>query len=175
MIAEQLDDLWLDRMPSNWKRSRIRNVAALSPNFSQTRPASDEPCSVVPMELLSTDGAIDVSNQQPMEDISTGLPLFEKGDVLFAKITPCMENGKGAFVRHLPTRYAFGSTEFHVLRAGNKVDGQFLYYATFNPVYRAYAAENMVGAAGQKRVSSRFLKDTRLFLPPLPEQSKRGL
>ncbi|MDO8354862.1 MAG: restriction endonuclease subunit S [Nitrospirota bacterium] len=122
------------------------------------------------MELLSSDGVIDVSIQQPLEEISTGLPLFEKGDVLFAKITPCMENGKGAFVRELPTRYAFGSTEFHVLRAGNKVDGQFLYYATFNPVYRAYAAENMVGAAGQKRVSSRFLKDTRLFLPPLPEQ-----
>ena len=165
-------DLWLDRMPRDWKRSRIRNVAALSPNYSQTRPAPDELCTVVPMELLSNDGAIDVSNQQPIEDISTGLPLFERGDVIFAKITPCMENGKGAFVRHLPTRYAFGSTEFHVLRAGNKVDGQFLYYATFNPVYRAYAAENMVGAAGQKRVSSRFLKDTRLFLPPLPEQQR---
>lgn len=172
MIAEQPDDLWLGRMPSDWKRSRIRNVATLSPNYSQTRPASNESCTVVPMELLSEDGEIDVSDQQPLEDISTGLPLFEKGDVLFAKITPCMENGKGAFVRQLPTRYAFGSTEFHVLRPGSKVDGQFLYYATFNPVYRAYAAENMVGAAGQKRVSSRFLKDTRLCLPPFPEQQR---
>ena len=172
MIAEQLDDLWLDRMPSDWKRSRIRNVATLSPKYSQTQPAYDELCTVVPMEMLSSDGVVDVSNQQPLEDISTGLPLFKQGDVLFAKITPCMENGKGAFVCKLPTRYAFGSTEFHVLRAGNKVDGQFLYYATFNPVYRAYAAENMVGAAGQKRVSSRFLKDTRLFLPPLPEQQR---
>ena len=172
MIAEQIDDLWLDAMPHDWSRSRIRNVATLSPNYSQTWPALDEPCTVVPMELLSSDGVIDVSIQQPLEEISTGLPLFEKGDVLFAKITPCMENGKGAFVRQLPTRYAFGSTELHVLRAGNKVDGQFLYYATFNPVYRAYAAENMVGAAGQKRVSSRFLKDTRLFLPPLPEQQR---
>ncbi len=172
MNASSLNDLWLHEMPHEWQRSRIRNVAALSPNYSQTRPASDEPCTVVPMELLSNDGAIDVTNQQPFEDISTGLPVFEEGDVLFAKITPCMENGKGAFVRQLPTRYAFGSTEFHVLRAGKKVDGQFLYYATFNPVYRAYAAENMVGAAGQKRVSSRFLKDTRLFLPSLPEQQR---
>ena len=98
-------DLWLDRMPSDWRRSRIRNLAALSPNYSSTRPASDEMCTVVPMELLSDDGAIDLSNQQPLEDISTGLPLFEQGDVLFAKITPCMENGKGAFVRQLPTRY----------------------------------------------------------------------
>jgi len=124
------------------------------------------------MELVSDDGAIDVSTHHLPEDVSSGLTLFEKGDVLFAKITPCMENGKGAFVRQLPTRYAFGSTEFHVLRPGEKVDGQFLYYATFNPIYRAYAAENMVGAAGQKRVSSRFLKDTRLFLPPLVEQQR---
>jgi len=124
------------------------------------------------MELLSDDGAIDVSNQQSLDEVTSGLTLFEEGDVLFAKITPCMENGKGAFVRELPTRYAFGSTEFHVLRPSKKIDGTFLYYATFNPIYRAYAAENMVGAAGQKRVSSRFVKDTRLFLPLLPEQQR---
>lgn len=122
------------------------------------------------MELLSDDGLIDVAQQQPFEDVPSGLTLFEQGDVLFAKITPCMENGKGAFVEWLPTRYAFGSTEFHVLRPSPKVNGKFLYYATFNPVYRDYAAENMTGAAGQKRVSSRFLKDSRLFLPSLEEQ-----
>ncbi len=172
MSAVESNNVWLAKMPSDWQRNRIRNVAALSPSYSETVPASDEPCTVVPMELLSGDGAIDVTNQQPLDEVTSGLTLFEEGDVLFAKITPCMENGKGAFVRELPTRYAFGSTEFHVLRPSKKIDGIFLYYATFNPIYRAYAAENMVGAAGQKRVSSRFLKDTRLFLPPLPEQQR---
>lgn len=124
------------------------------------------------MELLSDAGQIDVSSLLPFEDVTGGLTLFEVGDVLFAKITPCMENGKGAYVANLPTRYAFGSTEFHVLRPSYAVDGRFLYYYTFNPVFRSYAAENMSGAAGQKRVSSRFLKDTRLFLPPLPEQKR---
>ena len=172
MSTVESNDIWLGKMPSDWQRSRLRNVAALSPGYSATVPVSDEPCTVVPMELLSGDGAIDVTNQQPLDEITSGLTLFEEGDVLFAKITPCMENGKGAFVRELPTRYAFGSTEFHVLRPSKKIDGPFLYYATFNPIYRAYAAENMVGAAGQKRVSSRFVKDTRLFLPPLPEQQR---
>lgn len=124
------------------------------------------------MEQLSEDGQIDTSIQQSFEDVQPGLTLFEEGDVLFAKITPCMENGKGAFVRQLPTRHGFGSTEFHVLRPGHCVDGRFLYYVTFNPVYRTYAAENMTGAAGQKRVSSRFLKDTRFFLPPRPKQKQ---
>jgi len=124
------------------------------------------------MESLSESGEIDVSNQQPFEDIQGGLTLFEPGDVLFAKITPCMENGKGAFVDSLPTRYAFGSTEFHVLRPTHTVDARFLYYYIFNPVFRAYAAENMTGAAGQKRVSSRFLKDTRVLLPSIQEQRR---
>ena len=172
MSAVESNDIWLDEMPSDWQRSRIRNVAQLSPGYSATPPAPDESCTVVPMDLLSDDGKVDVTNHQPLGDVTSGLTLFEAGDVLFAKITPCMENGKGALVRTLPTRYAFGSTEFHVLRPTNRIDAAFLYYATLNPVYRAYAAENMVGAAGQKRVSTRFVKDTRLFLPKLPEQQR---
>ncbi|MFH0878116.1 MAG: restriction endonuclease subunit S [Lentisphaerota bacterium] len=147
-------------------------MAQLSPGYSNSSPKLDESCTVVPMEFLSEVGIINTSEVQVFEDVSGGLPVFEAGDVLFAKITPCMENGKGAYVANLPTRYAFGSTEFHVLRPASAVDGKFLYYYTFNPVYRSYAAENMSGAAGQKRVSSRFLKDTRLFLPPLPEQQR---
>jgi type I restriction enzyme S subunit len=168
----EANEPWLGIVPSDWKRSRIRNEAILSPGFSSAPPMATEMCTVVPMESLSTDGVIDSSNQQSFGEIPTGLPLFEQGDVLFAKITPCMENGKGAFVPQLPTRYSFGSTEYHVLRPRPGIDGRFLYHATFNPIFRAYAAENMTGAAGQKRVASRFLKDTRLFLPPLPEQQR---
>jgi type I restriction enzyme S subunit len=172
MIAVKANEPWLDIVPADWPPSRIRNVAQLSPSYSDGPPEPDEPCTVVPMEFLSELGAIDATSVQPFADINGGLTLFEKGDVLFAKITPCMENGKGAFVKTLPTRYAFGSTEFHVLRANHAVDPKFLYYYTFNPIYRAYAAENMSGAAGQKRISSRFLKDTRLFLPQLAEQKR---
>jgi type I restriction enzyme, S subunit len=170
MRLVQANELWLDTVPADWPPSRIRNVAQLSPNYSDGPPTSDELCTIVPMELLSESGTIDVTSTQPFEDVNGGLTLFEEGDVLFAKITPCMENGKGAVVASLPTRYAFGSTEFHVLRPSYAVDPKFLYYYTYNPVYREYAAENMSGAAGQKRVSSRFLKDTRLFLPSRPEQ-----
>lgn len=172
MIRTQANEPWLDPVLTDWPASRIRNVANLSPGFSDGPPESIEPCTVVPMELLSEAGTIDTTSIQPFEDVNGGLTLFEAGDVLFAKITPCMENGKGAFIDRLPTRYAFGSTEFHVLRPSYAVHPKFLYYYTFNPVFRAYAAENMSGAAGQKRVSSRFLKDTRIFLPPLPEQQR---
>ena len=166
------NELWLNGTPTGWELSRIRNVAQLSPDYSSGKPKFDDLCTVVPMELISESGKIDTTMSVPFVDVMDGLNLFETGDVLFAKIAPCMENGKGAFVKNLPTRYAFGSTEFHVLRPSHAVDARFLYYYTFNPTFRAYAAENMFGAAGQKRVSSRFLKDTRLFLPSLPEQER---
>ena len=172
MSVSNANGCWFDKTPVEWVPSRIRNVAQLSPGYSGKPPTDNELCTVVPMELLSDNGSIDLSNRQAIDELQSGLTLFEQGDVLFAKITPCMENGKGAYVGHLPTRYAFGSTEFHVLRPTFRVDGKFLYYSTFNPVLRAYAAENMTGAAGQKRVSSRFLKDARLFLPPIMEQKR---
>ena len=170
MMLVESQEPWLGKVPGEWVGTRIRNVSRLSPGYSGSPPAADELCTVVPMESLFENGTLEVSNQQLFEDVQRELTLFEQGDVLFAKITPCMENGKGAFVENVPVRYAYGSTEFHVLRPLPGVDGKFLYYATFNPIFRAYAAENMTGAAGQKRVSSRFLKDTHLFLPPLPEQ-----
>jgi|GEM_PF-2145454 len=168
--AAEIVEPWLEKNAIDWKKSRIKNVAELSPNFSGKPPDDEELCAVIPMESVSELGKINVTSIEPFADISSGLTFFESGDVLFAKITPCMENGKGAYVKNLPTRYAFGSTEFHVLRSSHLINPMFLYYYTFNPVYRAYAAENMVGAAGQKRVSSRFLKETRLFLPSAKEQ-----
>ena len=170
MTPVEFQRLWFDEVSGEWTLSRIRNVATLSPGNSKLPVSLDEPCTIVPMERISEYGTIDVSEQQVLKELQQGLTPFEQGDVLFAKITPCMENGKGALVSHLPTRQGFGSTEFHVLRPSHRVNGKFLYYATFNPVFRSYAAENMTGAAGQKRVSSQFLKDSRLPLPPISEQ-----
>lgn len=163
---------WVDRVASDWRRSRIRNESLLSPGLSGAAPRNDERCVLVPMETVSELGEMDTSTIVSFEDVQKSLVGFEAGDVIFAKITPCMENGKGAYVSSLPTRLAYGSTEFHVLRPRHTLDGRFLYYFTFNAAYREFAAENMTGAAGQKRVSSRFLKDTRIFVPPLDEQKR---
>jgi len=163
---------WIGRIPNEWRSFRIKDVTQLSPGFSSKAPQLTDLCTVVPMESVSEKGQIDKSTIEEYDLISGGLPNFEAGDVIFAKITPCMENGKGAYVESLPTRYAFGSTEFHVLRPGYKVDSKFLYHYTYNSVFREYAAVNMTGAAGQKRVSSRFLNYTRIFLPSVPEQRR---
>jgi type I restriction enzyme S subunit len=172
MTEDIASDVWLGDYPQDWKKTRIKRVCRFAPSFSNGKPGPEDKCTVVPMEAVSEHGEVSVGVQEPYGDIIAGLNLFENGDVLFAKITPCMENGKGAFVEHLTTPYAFGSTEFHVLRPDHKVDGRFLYYVTFNPTFRAWAEKNMYGAAGQQRVSARFLKYTRLPLPPHEEQKR---
>jgi len=163
-------EVWLGEVPSQWRSFRIKDVARLSPNFSKGMPEINELCSVIPMAKVSEKGEIISDNVEEYNLITSGLTNFEAGDVIFAKITPCMENGKGAYVKELPSRYAFGSTEFHVLRPSQMVDGKFTYYYTYNSVYRDYAEANMTGAAGQKRVSSRFINYTRIFLPDIAVQ-----
>jgi len=79
---------------------------------------------------------------------------FENGDTLFARITPCLENGKGAFVSGLAEGFGgFGSTEFIVLRAKEKSDANFVYYLTRYPEFRKYAEGRMSGSSGRQRVS----------------------
>lgn len=128
----------------------------------------------VPMASLSEGGYVETHDARPLEEVSKGYTYFENGDVIVAKITPCMENGKAALVRGLPHGIAFGSTEFHVLRSRpeNPVDGRYLFYMIWNPRFRYEAERNMTGTAGQKRVPTNFLKRFEIPLPKLPEQQR---
>jgi len=167
---QNTNELWLGFVPREWQYFRVKDIAQLSPSFSNGNPTPNELCTVIPMEAVSEKGQLDTSTIDEFNLVTSGLTNFEVGDVIFAKITPCMENGKGAYVDKLPTRYALGSTEFHVLRPRFRIVGKFLYYYTYNSVYRDYAEANMSGAAGQKRISSKFINYTRIYLPPINEQ-----
>ena len=161
---------WLGQVPEHWKRRTIKRVCEFSPTYSQGKPEAHEACTFVPMASVSTLGVIDSSDVKPMSDIIAGLNLFENGDVIFAKITPCMENGKGAVIRNLITHFAYGSTEFHVMRPNHAIIADYLYFYLHNKVFREWAEKNMHGAAGQQRVGTKFLKYTYIFLPTEDEQ-----
>lgn len=126
----------------------------------------------VPMSQLSEKGRIDPNGSRPIGEVLKGYTYFADGDVIVAKITPCMENGKAAYVDGLPHGIAFGSTEFHVLRPGPNIDGRYLFYMVWNPFFRSAAEGNMTGSAGQKRVPAKFFNRFQIPLPPLPEQKR---
>ena len=101
---------------------------------------------------------------------------FCNGDTIMARITPCLENGKTAFVDILADgEVAFGSTEFIVMRARPGVsDPQFVYYLVTSPAFRNIAIKSMVGSSGRQRVQQGVLDELELTVPPLGEQQKIG-
>ena len=138
--------------------------------------ADDLEVSFVPMPKVGEQGEFDPSESKEYREVKKGFTNFQNGDVLFAKITPCMENGKGAVAKKLKNGYGFGSTEFHVLRPDNsKVTSEWLYYLTSWSAFRKEAEINMTGSAGQKRVPKTFLENYEVNLPELHEQEKMAV
>jgi len=123
------------------------------------------------MEAVSEDGELSLGQQKDFQTHRNSLTNFKNGDVIFAKITPCMENGKGAIIEGLKSPLAIGSTEFHVLRPHLKSDLYYIYYLTKLPFFRKLAERHMTGSAGQKRVPTAFLKNFKLKAPD-PESRK---
>lgn len=142
-------------------------------NPSKVTLSDDALVSFVPMTAVSEDGIIDVSSTRKYADVKTGFTCFQNGDVLFAKITPCMENGKGAIAENLNNGIGFGSTEFHVLRPDpTRLDSKYLYYCTVWPTFRKDCERNMTGSAGQKRVPKKYIETYDVSIPDLPTQRR---
>lgn len=150
--------------------SEIATINPRPPRSVLEKPAT--PVSFLAMSSISEEGRVASEEERAVGDVAKGYTYFERGDVLLAKITPCMENGKAAYLETLSHPVGFGSTEFHVLRPRRDVDGKYLFYCIWNPRFRFIAERNMTGSAGQKRVPSDFLARYIVPLPPLREQKR---
>ncbi|MSL95708.1 restriction endonuclease subunit S [Escherichia coli] len=129
--------------------------------------------SFIPMPAVSEDGYLVDMTDEEYGKVKKGFTYFENNDVLFAKITPCMENGKGAIVHGLTNGIGMGSTEFHVLRPINGISSPYWLLAlTRMPIFRERAAKNMSGTGGQKRVSASYLDHFMVGLPAMEEQRR---
>ena len=164
---------WLGDVPAHWEVRRLKRIVSLNPSRAEARSllTADTRVTFLPMESVGTDGKIEAGETLLVSDVQNGLTYFRRGDVLVAKITPCFENGKGTCLDSLPTEVGFGSTEFHVLRAGSCLAPQFLYRLTTLPEFRQLGVHAMTGAAGQQRVPQAFIENYSVALPPPAEQT----
>jgi len=117
-------------------------------------------------------GTITGMQTRPFREIRRGYTYFAEGDVLFAKITPCMQNGKSAIARNLADGLGFGSTEFHVLRPGPDVTAEWVHRWVRRLEFRRAAERHFRGAVGQQRVQDEFVASAPIPVPPLPEQRR---
>lgn len=162
-----------DINPKSYDISTIGDECIINPKKSEMRECEDEELfNFLAMPSVSEDGEVDYSIMKPYEEIKKGFTYFKNGDILFAKITPCMENGKGALLDNLVNEYGFGSTEFHVLRTKENLDPTWLFSITKSTKFRKLAESKMTGSAGQKRVPISFISDYKIIVPPLEEQIK---
>jgi type I restriction enzyme, S subunit len=162
-----------DKLPEGWIQTALRNVAEINPGVDTSKLSDSTLVSFVPMAAVEAGtGRIDLSEQRTLDSVRRSYVAFRDGDVLFAKITPCMENGKFAIARSLSSGIGFGSTEFHVLRPENGVDAQFLYYYISQESFRQNARSQMTGSAGQLRVPAAFLASISFPLAPTNEQHR---
>lgn len=161
-------------VPEGWVQAPIGAVADLNPPKPPTDTLPpDAPVTFVPMPAVDAhSGTIRVSEDRPFGAVRKGYTSFCDNDVIFAKITPCMENGKAAIARGLTNGLGFGSTEFHVLRSTGAVIPEYLFYYLRQESFRQVAEANMTGSVGQKRVPVDFIRNAQLLVPPLNEQKR---
>ncbi len=128
--------------------------------------------SFIPMADVSESGEWTNQQARPLKNVRNGYTSFQEDDILFAKITPCMENGKGAHATDLLNGIGFGTTEFHILRAKSRVHVRFIYHWIMNEELRRKAEAQMTGSAGQRRVPASFFGEFEVPFLPLPEQRR---
>jgi type I restriction enzyme S subunit len=161
---------------SSVQRYPLKNLGDCC-ELNPRRPSLDledtDNVSFVPMPSVSENGYLQDVTDEEYGKVKKGFTYFENGDVLFAKITPCMENGKGAIAEGLTNNIGMGSTEFHVLRPIEGVSSPYWLLAlTRLSIFRERASKNMTGTGGQKRVPANYLENFMVGLPPIEEQNR---
>ncbi|MCQ6281071.1 restriction endonuclease subunit S [Bacillus sp. EB600] len=126
------------------------------------------------MDTVHEDGSVGKIEIKEFDKVKKGYTYFADNDILFAKITPCMENGKGTLVRSLHNGVGYGSTEFFVIRPKEQSDELFLYYLTMSRAFRNRAERWMQGTAGQRRVPKDFFIKRPIAIPLAEEREKIG-
>ena len=161
-------------LPNGWKLHKLGDICLINPSRREIVNLSDNmDVSFVPMSYVSAEtGTIKTNESIKLGEVKVGYTYFREGDLLFAKITPCMENGKMAIAKNLINDIGFGSTEFHILRCSDKVLSEYLYHFLRQKKFRSHAKMNMTGTSGQLRVPSSFLENYLIPIPPISVQKK---
>lgn len=164
--------LW--QLPEGWEWVRIDDVCSVNPSRPRLHRSEQAPTSFLPMSGVDeVDGVINALETKPFFEVARGFTYFEEGDVLFAKITPSMENGKSAIAQNLLDKIGFGSTEFHVIRPGTGIIPEWVHLYFRQLSFRLEAKKSFRGAVGQQRVPDDFLKSFPIPVPSSLDTQRR--
>jgi type I restriction enzyme S subunit len=160
-----------DELPKGWKWEKIDNVAKVGKTRKKKVASSPkEQTSFVPMDSVNEfTGSITKVLFRPYDELGQSYTYFENGDIIFAKITPCMQNGKCAIVSDMKDGFGYGSSEYVVLTPTKPVYTKWVHYFLRTVEFRRAAEEHFTGSAGQQRVPTDYIQKYPI---PVPEDEK---
>lgn len=159
-------------LPEGWAETTLGQIAEINPRHPQDVSDRTTVTFVRMAGVSASQPNFEATEVRPLGEVRKGFTHFADGDVLFAKITPCMENGKGAVARRLKNGLGCGTTELHVIRPGRGIDSDYVYRYLSQAAVRQAAAEHFTSTAGQARVPTSFIEELELPVPPEAEQRR---
>jgi len=162
-----------DPLPEGWRWVKLGEVCAINPPRPAIRRSVDEPTTFVSISDIDANrGEVFFPSLKPYGQLKKACVYFEEGDVLLARISPSIENGKVAVARNLRGGIGFGSTDFFVLRPSDSVLSEWLWLFLRRREFRIEAQKSLRGSTGQKRLPKEFLINYSIPLPPLEVQQR---
>ena len=159
---------WIGKIPEHWGIKKLKFVCTLSPKVNIKEKKCDIEVTFLPMENIRN--GFFIPNQTSLKNYVSSYNLFEEGDILVAKVTPCFENGNIVIANNLTNGMGFASSEIFVFRV-NTNDTKFVFYYFQNGNFKDRAVSSMTGSAGLRRIPAPFLMNEFIPVPPLSEQA----
>lgn len=160
-------------LPTGWTIASLSEIAEINPRPCRAPVDDSTEVNFVPMRAVEAEGrGLTKPEVRTYGEVKKGYTSFLSGDVITAKITPCMENGKTTVVPSLPHELSFGSTEFHVVRPKLGVPQKWISQFLLQHKVRRLAQRQMSGAVGQMRVPQSFLEELKIPVAPVNEQQR---
>lgn len=158
---------WIGEIPAEWTASKIKYCTEFAPSCDTGHLSEDSLVTFTPMECIKN-GYFE-NREAPFSAFSSSYTQYQEGDIVFAKVTPCFENGNIAIMQGLSAGFGFGSSELFVIRP-QSINTEFIFYYLQNDIFKQYACATMTGTGGLKRVSPTFVRNYSVFIPCNEEQ-----
>ena len=158
---------WIGEIPAEWTASKIKYCTEFAPSCNTSHLSEDSLVTFTPMECIKN-GYFE-NREAHFSALSSSYTQYQDGDIVFAKVTPCFENGNIAIMQGLSAGVGFGSSELFVIRP-QSINTEFIFYYLQNDIFKQYACATMTGTGGLKRVSPTFVQNYSVFIPCNEEQ-----
>lgn len=161
---------WIGEIPREWEVKKLKYVAQLNPKIDVNHLEETSEVTFTPMEKIKN--GYFINNKGIWGNNNSSYTNYSENDIVMAKVTPCFENGNIAIMKGLYNNIGFGSSELFVFRSNKKIKKEYLFYFLRNEIFKNLGKNNMTGAGGLKRVSSEFILNFYVSVPPLEEQNQ---